>query len=82
MILAASGVPVFKHGNRSITSGCGSADLLERLGVSLLGAEGNHEKALEKLNFTFFFCSILSSGFQGNYASTPSFRRKRDTNYF
>ena len=64
MILAASGVPVFKHGNRSITSGCGSADLLERLGVPLLGAEGNHEKALEKLNFTFFFAPSFHPAFK------------------
>jgi anthranilate phosphoribosyltransferase len=64
MILAAAGVPVFKHGNRSITSGCGSADLLERLGVSLQGADANHAFALEQLNFTFFFAPAFHPAFK------------------
>ena len=64
MILAAAGVPVFKHGNRSITSGCGSADLLERLGVSLQGGDADHAKALEALNFTFFFAPAFHPAFK------------------
>ncbi|MBT6957066.1 MAG: anthranilate phosphoribosyltransferase [Opitutae bacterium] len=64
MILATAGVPVFKHGNRSITSGCGSADLLERLGVPLLGSDANHLKALEHLNFTFFFAPSFHPAFK------------------
>ena len=37
-ILAAGGVAVVKHGNRSVTSRCGSADVLEALGVQIASA--------------------------------------------
>lgn len=54
-VLAAIGIPVLKHGNRSITSKCGSADLMEAIGIELIIDLPNHRKALEALNFTFFF---------------------------
>ena len=54
-LLAAAGVPVLKHGNRSLTSKCGSADLLERLGIPLTPPMDSHAATLEKINFTFLF---------------------------
>lgn len=63
-LLAASGIPVLKHGNRSITSKCGSADLMEALGVQLEVPLPVHRQALEALNFTFFFAPAFHPVFK------------------
>ena len=57
-IIAAAGVPVFKHGNRSITSKCGSADLIEGLGIRLDAPDEVIRESLKELNFCFFFLHI------------------------
>jgi anthranilate phosphoribosyltransferase len=55
ILVAAAGVPVAKHGNRAITSACGSADVLEALGVSTdLGPE-EAAAALRRDGFAFLF---------------------------
>jgi anthranilate phosphoribosyltransferase len=54
-IVAAAGVPVLKHGNRSITSKCGSADLLEAIGIKLDASKDVIRASLDELNFCFFF---------------------------
>ncbi|MCZ6674701.1 MAG: anthranilate phosphoribosyltransferase [Verrucomicrobia bacterium] len=64
LILAASGVKVFKHGNRSITSKCGSAELLQALGVEFLTDPKQLRKALEALNFVFFFAPSFHPAFK------------------
>jgi anthranilate phosphoribosyltransferase len=64
LLLAAAKVPVAKHGNRAITSQCGSADVLEALGLPVeLGPE---EAAgwLRELNFAFFFAPKYHPAFQ------------------
>lgn len=63
-IVAAAGVPVFKHGNRSITSKCGSADLLEALGFDLQASAEKQKASLEALNFCFFFAPAYHPAFK------------------
>lgn len=63
-VVAAAGVPVFKHGNRSITSKCGSADLLEGLGIRLDLTHGQMRQSLEELNFCFFFAPAFHPAFK------------------
>ncbi|TVP77000.1 MAG: anthranilate phosphoribosyltransferase, partial [Puniceicoccaceae bacterium] len=63
-ILAAAGVPVFKHGNRSITSKCGSADLMEALGFDLQASHDVQRASLEALNFCFFFAPAYHPAFK------------------
>ncbi|NBB79353.1 MAG: anthranilate phosphoribosyltransferase [Verrucomicrobia bacterium] len=63
-IVAAAGVPVFKHGNRSITSKCGSADLLEALGFDLQASLETQKASLEMLNFCFFFAPAYHPAFK------------------
>jgi anthranilate phosphoribosyltransferase len=55
IVLAGLGVNVVKHGNRSITSKCGSADVLERLGINILDNKKNLEKKIKKDKFIFLF---------------------------
>jgi anthranilate phosphoribosyltransferase len=63
-IVAAAGVPVFKHGNRSITSNCGSADLMEALGIQLEVSHEVLQASLQELNFCFFFAPAFHPAFK------------------
>jgi anthranilate phosphoribosyltransferase len=55
LLTAACGVPVVKHGNRSISSRAGSADVLEALGVRLPLDEQSAGVSLARTHFTFLF---------------------------
>lgn len=55
LVLAASGAYVAKHGNRSITSKSGSADVLEHLGVKLDLTPAQSSTLLQECGFTFLF---------------------------
>ena len=53
LVAAAAGAKVAKHGNRAITSRCGSADVLEALGIPTQLAPGDAATALRKHGFCF-----------------------------
>ncbi|HXG88235.1 MAG TPA: anthranilate phosphoribosyltransferase [Vicinamibacterales bacterium] len=55
IVLAASGVRVAKHGNRSVSSLCGSADVLEALGVNVAATPAVVERCLAAAGVAFFF---------------------------
>lgn len=54
-VIAAAGVKVAKHGNRSFTGRCGSADLLEQLGLKLDVEPALVEKAIKEIGIGFMF---------------------------
>jgi anthranilate phosphoribosyltransferase len=55
LVLAACGVRVAKHGNRSVSSRCGSADVLEALGVNIAAPPDVVERCLDEAGIAFFF---------------------------
>jgi anthranilate phosphoribosyltransferase len=55
LVVAACGVRVAKHGNRSVSSRCGSADLFEALGVNIAAAPPVVERCLRDAGIAFFF---------------------------
>jgi len=55
LVLAACGVRVAKHGNRSVSSRCGSADVLEAMGVQVSAPPDVVERCLEDTGIAFFF---------------------------
>lgn len=54
-VLAGGGIKIAKHGNRSMSSMCGAADVLEELGVKLSDDSLKYKKSLEDANIAFFF---------------------------
>jgi anthranilate phosphoribosyltransferase len=59
IVAAAAGVPIAKHGNRSITSRTGSADVLKALGVNIEAPVATVERCLEELGLCFCFAPLL-----------------------
>ena len=55
IVVAACGVKVAKHGNRSVSSRCGSADVFEALGVNVAAAPPVVERTLQEAGIAFFF---------------------------
>lgn len=68
-VVASAGVPVAKHGNRSVSSRCGSADLLEALGVKIDLDAGKVSQCLNEIGIAFLFAPLLHQAMK--YASGP-----------
>jgi anthranilate phosphoribosyltransferase len=59
LVAAAAGVPVAKHGNRSVSSRCGSADVLEESGVALALTAGDMGRLVDEVGIAFLFAPKL-----------------------
>ncbi|MFH1837097.1 MAG: anthranilate phosphoribosyltransferase [Candidatus Omnitrophota bacterium] len=66
-ILAASGVKVAKHGNRAISSSCGSADVLEELGVKIDVPAKVTARCIDRIGVGFLFAPVFHGAMR--YAS-------------
>ncbi len=69
LVIAGDGVKVAKHGNRAMSSQCGSADVLEALGVKIdLNAE-QVQRCLEEVGIGFMFAQVFHPAMK--YAAAP-----------
>lgn len=55
LVVAAAGITVAKHGNRAVSSGCGSADVLEALSVNISAGPETAEECLQQIGIGFLF---------------------------
>jgi len=61
IVISAAGIPVAKHGNRSVSSKCGSADVLEALGVKIDIPVEKSEQILKEIGLCFLFAPLYHS---------------------
>ena len=59
IVTAGAGVPVAKHGNRSVSSSSGSADVLEKLGVNIEAPPETVERCVQEVGLGFLFAPLL-----------------------
>jgi len=64
LVVAGAGVTVAKHGNRSVSSPCGSADLLEAMGVNINASVNVVEKCINEIGIGFLFAPLLHPAMQ------------------
>jgi anthranilate phosphoribosyltransferase len=63
-ILATGGIPVVKHGNRAMSKKCGSADVLENLGIRTDMTPEQSKESLESLNLAFLYAPVYHPAFK------------------
>ncbi len=68
-VVAGAGIPVAKHGNRAMSSNCGSADVLEALGVDLSMPPERVADCVQKVGIGFLFAPMLHGAMK--YAIGP-----------
>ncbi|MDW7773778.1 MAG: anthranilate phosphoribosyltransferase [Desulfobulbaceae bacterium] len=68
-VVAGAGIPVAKHGNRAVSSKCGSADVLEALGVDLAMPPEKVGECVRKVGIGFLFAPVLHGAMK--YAIGP-----------
>jgi len=64
LVVAGAGVRVAKHGNRSVTSKCGSADVMEALGVNINLPPARLVACLQEVGIAFLFAPAMHSAMQ------------------
>ncbi|HVK19086.1 MAG TPA: anthranilate phosphoribosyltransferase [Fimbriiglobus sp.] len=72
LVVAGTGVPVVKHGNRAVSSRCGSADVLRELGVNIEAGPPWAQKCLDRVGFAFCYAPQFHPGM----AHVAKLRRK------
>lgn len=68
-VVAAAGITVAKHGNRAVSSACGSADVLEALGINVSACQEIVEECIQQTGIGFLFAPKLHSAMK--YAIGP-----------
>jgi anthranilate phosphoribosyltransferase len=68
-VVAAAGITVAKHGNRAVSSACGSADVLEALGINVSAGQEIVEECIQQIGIGFLFAPKLHGAMK--YAIGP-----------
>ncbi|MEW6101726.1 MAG: anthranilate phosphoribosyltransferase [Candidatus Omnitrophota bacterium] len=75
-VASGAGITVAKHGNRSITSCCGSADILEEAGININMGKEKIEECLNKIGIAFLFAPDLHPAMRYAMAARKQIGRK------